>query len=159
MKNIIVAFLNFIFYFLFLFFSLSLFLSSTRLFIFFFSSFFLLHTRILYFSLSPLLTFLYTFLLHPNTPKDTSKKKKKNTPEDQASRIHPLSFQNIPFLFSLSLLSSTHSATQPTPTHFFILIFTCNLGRRQRKNQKKTKKIGPNQSRETFTCSNTVRIV
>ena len=31
------------------------------------------------------------------------------------------------FFFSRSLLSSTHSATQPTPTHFFILIFTGNF--------------------------------
>ena len=135
----------------------------------FFHHFFLLHTHILYFSLSSLLTFLYTFLLHQNTP------------EDQASRICPLSFQNIPFIFSLFLLSSTHLATQPTPipTHFFILIFMILI-----KNQdaihfgsthcsrwnlvlelriadsviyllkhsgqfgKKMKKIGPNRSRE-----------
>ena len=116
-ENIIVAFLNLIFLFISF--------SFIHMFIYIFFPLFFFSTHVFFtFSLSSLLTFLYTFLLHQNIL------------EDQASRIRPLSFQNIPFLFSLSLLTSTHSVTQPTPTHFFILIFTSNLGRRWRRKKK-----------------------
>ena len=100
-ENIILSFLSFNFLFFILSFSLSLFLSSTRLFILFFPLFFSSTHVFFTFSLSSLLTFLYAFHLHQTT-------------------ICLLSF-------SLSLLSSTHSATQPTPTHFFTLIFTGNF--------------------------------
>ena len=104
-ENIIVAFTSFKFLFFILFFSFSLFLSSTRYLYFFFPFFSPPHT---YSLSSPYLHFWLFFILFFFT---------------RLPPFHPLSFQNIPFLFSLSLLCSPHLATQPTPTHFFTLIF------------------------------------
>ena len=135
-ENIIIAFLNFNFLLFILFFSLSLFLASTRLFIFFFLFFFSSTHVFFIFSLSSLLTFLYAFHLHQTTICLISLFYFflffYFAPHIQPHSPHPRTsspWSSLFFSFSLNL--TTHSphprTSSPWSSHVISLNFTKNL--------------------------------